>query len=173
MKFCILFIFVFISLSTIYPCQCYEISVIEGVKSSDIVFKGTVLSIVKTTNYEDVGLRIDTTGLDSMVKQMKVYFPLYYVTVKIELLYKGSNHNTDTLKILTPASGASCGYTHFEKDNSYIIYANREDYFSKWSLPNKPLVGVEPNLYWTNHCTRTTDWYKEEEIEILKAIKED
>jgi hypothetical protein len=145
-------------------------SVVEGVKGSEIVIKGTVLSVVEISDYEDVGLEIDTTGLDNFTKQMKTYAPIYYVTVKIDSLYKGKS-DVDTIKILTPVSSASCGYRHFEKGYSYIIYANQEDFFSKWKLSMKPVIYKKENHYWTNHCTRTGYWYKEEENEILEAIK--
>lgn len=154
----------------VYPCRCNEVSVIDGIKHADIVFKGTVLSVIKATNYEDVGLKIDTTGLDNMAKQIKFYVPLFYVTIKIEKLYKG-NDESNTIRILTPVSGASCGYRYFEEGQEHIVYDNKEDYFSKLKLPMKPLIYPESNLYWTNHCTRTTYWYKEEEDNILNVLQ--
>lgn len=169
-KFCLLFIFIFTLPSLLYSCRCTGMSVAEGVKGSEIVLKGTVLSVVETSDYEDIGLEIDTIGLDNFIKQMKIYAPIYYVTVKIDSLYKGKL-DIDTIKILTPVSSASCGYRHFEKGNSYIVYANQEDFFSKWKLSIKPVIYKKENHYWTNHCTRTGYWCKEEEMEILKAIK--
>ena len=176
-KYYFLLILLFTSPLLLYPCRCREVSAMEGVKNSDIVFKGRILSVVRTSKYEDAGLKVDTTGLDDMAKQMKSYAPLYVVLVKAERVYKGKNVS-DTIKILTPVASMTCGYRYFEEGDDCIIYATSEHVpfllgaNSLTSVIPMPRVYPEQGMYWTNHCTRTQQWNREEEEEIILSVME-
>lgn len=60
-----------------YPCRCQDVSIADAVKSSDIIIKGKILSIIKSMDYEEQGLKIDTTGLDAYVIKYKSFAPLF------------------------------------------------------------------------------------------------
>lgn len=89
------------------------------------------------------------------------------VKIKIERLYKGKI-SSDTVTVITPKMGASCGF-NFEIGNEYILYATNFDNTlrsSKFERKSKDM-----NTYWTNQCTRTMLAYQPEEAQIIKLLK--
>jgi len=132
------------------------------------------ISVIKVRDYEEQGLKIDTTLLDDYFKKHKSFAPLYLVSLKVENVYKGENVS-DTITIITPIQGRTCGYQYFETGISMIIYGTYKfpllGVMSISSTFPMPISELPANHYWTNHCTRTTYWYKEEEDNILKALQ--
>lgn len=159
----------FLGISThTYACRCKGMSVEEGVKYSAVVFKGKVLSVVKTYDYEEVDLTLDFNYLDSLGEAPMYYVPLYYVALEVERVYKGIAVQ-NTVYIITPISGSTCGFLHFKKGLNFIVYAYKGFIFDK--MFDQPLIHLNESQYWTNHCTRTYFWSKDEEDEILKIIE--
>jgi hypothetical protein len=85
------------------------------------------------------------------------------VRLKIVTLYKGKT-SSDTLTIITPATGAACGL-YFENGKDYIIYGMTEELSSS---PKFKRTALNNNIYYTHTCTGTAMFTKAEEGEIDK-----
>ena len=106
-------------------------------------------------------------------KQNLQFFEMSYI-FKIDLAiverYKGTDLRA-TVTIYTPMHSASCGYK-FELGKSYIVYASKNSlgfmFRDKVDLSNG---SQKENTYWTNHCSRTTE-YNSTEAEELRLLSE-
>ena len=177
----LLVIFFFgLSLSA-YPCRCKEITVIDAVKTYDIVAKGKVLSVDRISNeaeYTALGLQVDTMRLSDIQKKLKMYGVLVVAKLEIEKVYKGEQQ-ADVILILTMPNGASCGYQGFEPNYNYIVYGmEASDPFGMGASSFTTMTGI-PEIVssispycWTNSCSRTQVWNREEEKLVLKAVSE-
>lgn len=82
-------------------------------------------------------------------------------------VYKGENVS-DTVTVITPASGASCGFS-FSIGQEYIVYATKED---ETIIDQSIKLYADNNkTFWTNQCTRTTGWFQQEEDAIIAVMK--
>lgn len=159
-----------------YACRCREVTIEEGIRFSEIVVKGKVISAFNSCDWSAQGLKYDDSQMTDYSKQYGL-FPLYFITIEIEKVYKGSNL-PDTVTILSTVNGASCGFRDFfDPGESYIIYAHSEDIllnnFARSSPQNFPLILYTPHFYWTDHCTRTWMWSEEEEEGIMLVVNSD
>ncbi|MDR2919193.1 MAG: hypothetical protein LBV72_07510 [Tannerella sp.] len=158
-----------------YACHCHEITIEEGVQSAEIVVKGCVISAFNSNDWKAQGLQYDDSQMRKVDPEwMKWFTPLYFITIKVETVYKGDNL-PDTITILSTVTGASCGFRNFfDPGESYIIYAHSKaihyNSLARSAPDSFPLVLYTPHFYWTNHCTRTWFWSKEEEEGILSVI---
>lgn len=151
---------VIIFTGNIFACKCLEVSVADNLASSDIVFKGKVISQVITTNFDSLNISI---GGDNETVDFKS-IPIKAVTIEIDTLYKGLGCHI--LTIITPASSASCGVS-FNIGEEYIVYAQQE-----MRAPYKIKDNCNcRNIFWTHSCTRTAIWDKEEEQAIISVLK--
>lgn len=142
-------------------CNCEgKMQVKEAIKSSDIVFRGTVLSKTVSLNHNDLGLMIqgDATSLE-LVKSI----PFAVYRIKVNTRFKG-RERFDTVTIITAVNGAGCGVM-FTVGNEWIVYANSVD--EAHSTSKSKLSTNRAGVYFTNQCTRTVEWKREEE-ELLK-----
>ncbi len=149
-----------------FACSCEEKGTVAGnVKYSDIVFSGQVVSRTLTTNYDSLGITVtgDTSNLNYKWRE----FPTAVVKIKVDRIYKGQLVS-DTLTILTPPNGASCGY-RFQVGEKYIVYST---IFDEMSMTDKLKRRTYDNkTFWTHKCTRTQNWNETEENAIIKEIK--
>jgi hypothetical protein len=148
-----------------FACSCMdEPTVLESVSHSDIVISGQIISKTRTKNYDSLGviLKGDTT----MVERYQLEYPVWAVRVRITTIYKGLPVS-DTLTILTPSSGAACGY-NFQVGQTYIVYATEVDEFV--STDQIKRASFDNRTYWTHLCTQNRIWNSEEENKI-NAIK--
>jgi len=90
--------------------------------------------------------------------------PIAVYQIKVEKLFKGTS-SSDTITIMTPVNGAACGF-RFNLGEKYIVYATKKDA----TIPGDKIkrISTSNKIYWTNLCTRTAQWSKTEEDEILK-----
>jgi len=151
--------------TTVFCCSCEgESTVKESIDGSNIVVSAVVISQTITDDLKQFAIiQGDTT--DFMYKLLK--YPSRVVKLKTITLYKGQV-SSDTITIITPPHGASCG-VYFEIGKQYIIYGTTQDEINH----SQKFVrkSTNNNIYWTNSCTRTTPSYKDEEAEILKLTK--
>jgi len=91
---------------------------------------------------------------------------------KFEIIekYKGTVL-LDTLTIYTVPKAASCGYK-FEKGKTYIVYGSKKSDIGFMFLPDADIHKnlEKENTFWTNHCTRTTE-YNKLEADKLRKVK--
>lgn len=158
-RVCVFLVFALLIMGQVFACKCLEVSVEDNVASSDIVFKGKILSKVKTTNFDSLNVVIDKS--DENFREQQMLFPVTAVSIKTDTIYKGCG--SDTITIITPPSSASCG-VRFEVGEEYIVYATR-------GMRNPYKVKCENynRIFWTHSCTRTGVWYEEEESTIIKV----
>lgn len=147
-------------------CNCEgEGTVSMGIRYSDVVFSGQVISRTLTKNYDNLGVTVigDTSKISFKWRE----FPTAVVKIKVEKMYKGQLVS-DTLTILTPPNGANCGY-YFQVGQKYIVYAT---IFDQMLMTHKLKRRTFDNrTFWTHQCTRTNRWNSTEEKEILKVKK--
>jgi hypothetical protein len=146
-------------------CSCDgESTVKEGIEGSNLVASATVISQTITTNLQQLAIiQGDTT--DFTYKLLK--YPSRVVKLKITTLYKGQV-SSDTIIIITPPNGASCG-VHFEVGKQYIIYGTTQDEVNQ--SEKNARKSANNTIYWTHSCSRTSPWCKDEEAEIIKLTK--
>lgn len=149
-----------------FACSCEGEGTVAGsVKYSDIVFSGQVISRTLTTSYDSLGIVV--TGDTSKMYFKWREFPTAVVKIKVDRIFKGQLVS-DTLTILTPPNGASCGY-RFQVGEKYIVYAT---IFDEMLMTDKLKRRTFDNkTFWTHQCTRTQNWNATEENEIIKETK--
>lgn len=155
----IFLIFALLITNKVFACKCLEVSVEDNIASSDIVFKGKVLSTAITTNFDSLNIVIDKS--DENFREQQMLFPVRAVIIKTDTIYKGCG--SDTITIITPPSSASCG-VRFKIGEEYIVYAYRE-----MRTPYRVKCEYYNRIFWTHSCTRTSNWYEEEENAIIKV----
>jgi hypothetical protein len=141
--------------NSLFACTCLgPISVEQGVKESDAVFVGQIIS---REMIEDSTIQIYGDTSRYIIKELRAK----YKVVVLEK-FKG-NFTQDTLTIITGLGDADCGY-QFIVGKKFIIYAYKQ-YIGR--------VNQAPATYETDICTRTTG-YNEREVEaIRKVIKQE
>lgn len=166
MKSIISIIFTIVSTLNSVACSCEGQGTVSGnIKSSDAVFSGEVISKVFTSNYDSLGKIL--TGDTSKMYFNELKFPSAVVRIKVDRMYKGELVS-DTLTILTPPNGASCGF-HFEVGKKYIVYSSKVDkLFSSIDFERR---GTDLHTFWTHQCTRTQILNSTEEEYILDEMK--
>jgi hypothetical protein len=147
-------------------CSCEGEGTVSGsVKYSDVVFSGQVISRNLTTNYDSLGVVV--TGDTSKMYFNWREFPTAVVKLKVDKMFKG-RLVSDTITILTPPNGATCGY-YFQVGQKYIVYATM---FDELLITDKLKRRTYDNkTFWTHQCTRTQNWNATEENEIIKETK--
>jgi hypothetical protein len=162
-----------------YACKCNGPGTVkESFKSSELIVYGKVISkdtvILSETIKEEDAKEVRERLKDS--KQKLQYFEMTYVLkYELEIIekYKG-NALRKKIVIYTPLLKASCGY-RFEKGKEYLVYASKGNFLSmlfRKERENKPYE--KDNAFWTNHCTRTTEYIKSEadELKLLRSKTE-
>lgn len=149
-----------------YACRCAGAGTVSGgLKSADVVFSGQVISRTLTINHDSLGVVI--TGDTSKTLFNWREFPSTVVKIKVERMYKGKLVS-DTLTILTPPNGASCGY-RFQVGEKYIVYASLFDELLLTSELKRR--SFDNKTFWTHQCTRTQPWNTAEENDIIKETE--
>lgn len=149
-----------------FACSCYEITVKEAINGAQIVMKGKVISKVLTHDLSDLSIikTSDTTNINYLMAQRAL---MAVVKIKVNKRYKGKTIS-DTITVITPNNGASCGF-NFVIGNEYIVYATNYDSTfrsSKFERKSKDI-----NTYWTDLCSRTMLSDQSEEDQIKKILK--
>ncbi|MBB6237126.1 hypothetical protein HDC90_001744 [Pedobacter sp. AK013] len=148
-------------------CSCYELTTKEAISNARIVFKGKVISKVLTHDLSALSTikTSDTTNINYLMTQRLL---MAVIKIKINKRYKGKT-TSDTVTVITPNNGASCGF-NFIIGNEYIVYATNYDATfrsSKFERRSKDI-----NTYWTNLCSRTMLSDQSEENQIKKILRE-
>ena len=160
-----------------YACKCGgPWTVTESFKTTGFIMSGTVLrtQVVSFSTTITADKVDDVRGRLKSDEQKLRYFDMPYI-IKVDFVVreKFKGQLRDTVTIYTAMNSASCGYK-FEKDKSYIIYASKRSDMDFMFLANEDRnKGLEKeHTYWTNHCTRTTD-YNNLEADELRALKKE
>jgi hypothetical protein len=156
-----------------FACDCDGTRTVkESFKSASIIITGTVIkseviSLAETIQINK--LKEIEEGLKSAPDELKM---LSRSVSSIEIVVKGTlkGNVPDTVTIYTPFSGSECGYD-FQVGQEYIIYAYNTGFYS-FFLHGEVERGniTKENAYWTNMCTRTTVYYKEE-VDELRCLR--
>ena len=159
-------ILTFVGAINSFACSCDGKGTVSGnVKYADVVFSGQVISKTLTTNYDSLGIVV--TGDTSKMYFSWREFPTTIVRIKVDKMFKGQLVS-DTLTILTPPNGASCGFS-FQVGQKYIVYAT---IFDEMPITDKlKRRSFDNKTFWTHQCTRTQHWNITEENEIIKEMK--
>jgi hypothetical protein len=160
-----IFLFIVWSINS-FACDCEgEGTAAVSVKYADVVFSGQVISKTLTRNYDSLGIVL--TGDTSNMQLNWREFPTAVVKIKVDKVYKGQMVS-DTLTILTPPNGASCGY-RFQVGENYIVYATIVDEMLMTDRLKRRTF--DNATFWTHQCSRTQNWNITEENEIMKETK--
>jgi hypothetical protein len=162
-----------------FACRCDEQPTVEdSYRFHHLIVYGrviekTFISISETIDKDSLAIIRESIGLN-LDRGYPGLLEAKMIT-KIRLLVLKSYKNlwkTDTITILTPISGASCGYTRFKEGQEYIVYGYLDNQMD-WLFRNDVRgLGTIENTYWTNHCTRTTEYIQSEIIALDKIEKE-
>ena len=157
----LLTIVLLLSFSHSFACSCSEgISIESEFKGTELIFHGNVLDI-KLVSLKEA---IDPNLVDSFANRLKkgshnhtVFEAQTMLEVQLEVCEKISGEFQDeVITIYTNRTGASCGYTFFDLNEEYIIYAT-SSYSGMLIMNFEELVGdlLDEKMYWTYNCTRT------------------
>ena len=145
-------------------CKCTDEPTVQAsVQHAQAVVSGRVISRLITADLKPYGVAIvgDTTSWT--YRLMKFSVAIYLL--KIDKVYKGKNV-ADTLAIATPVNGSGCGVL-FQTGERYIVYATTTDEVMRGNSLKR--VFTSGKAYWTNDCTRTSNWYASED-NALRAL---
>jgi hypothetical protein len=147
-------------------CKCQgETTVRAAVQHAQVVASGRIISRLVTANLKPYGVTITGDTTSAAYHAMKFSVAVYQL--KVDKIYKGRSV-VDTLTILTPANGAGCG-VRFEVGERYIVYATVSDEMAYSSAVRR--VSTGSRTYWTHQCTRTNEWFAEED-KALRALSQ-
>lgn len=160
-----------------YACKCGGPGTVKSsFEGSHVVVSGQVLSkevvsFSQTIRPDSVSAIRERLKDD---KQNLQFFEMSYIfKIDLEIVekYKGTDLR-DTVTIYTAMHRASCGYK-FELGRSYIIYASNGSHLSFMFKDKVDLSkgSQKENTYWTNHCTRTTEYNSVEADELRLLTK--
>lgn len=140
----LILIFVLFSYSEIKACRCAPS---ENLKSeferTEIVVSGKVVA-----------------------KKILEENHLLKVEFVIDHIYKGTDIQ-EKIVIYTPKSTAACGYLEFEIGKNFIVFLSQ-----KKELPYKFKINSgKENLFWTTHCTWTSQYQESLHSEICELLR--
>ena len=169
-----LFFLTFVAIPNSGNCRCEDPGTVkEAYEYTETIIRGKVISkefvsYESTMNPEKV-IMIKERYKDD--KRKMEYLQSEFI-IKLDLqtnnTFKGKILS-DTLTLYTTRNGASCGFTRFEFGQEYLIYASSHSYAYWIFVDNEASETLElSNTYWTNQCSRTTEYNKLEESELLK-----
>jgi hypothetical protein len=160
-----------------YACKCDGERTIAGsFKGSALIVHGRVLSKQLVSFAET--MRANKANevkeiLKADQKKLQLFESNFIFEIKLEVVesFKGSSVR-DTLTIYTTRNSSSCGY-RFELGKGYIVYALKKSFQYSMFLTglDEKESFEKDNTYWTNHCMRTTEYYKSEADELRKLKK--
>jgi hypothetical protein len=140
---------------TSFACDCASISVKEGVNSSDLVVKATV---VKIELKQFVLTKTEKDSIEGLL-QRKIFndtINFYEYTFKVEKTLK-STEIQDTIIVRSGSLKSNCDI-HFSENTTYLLYASESSMLEEKFLPKSSLFPV----FYSSICTRTTaNWKKE------------
>ncbi len=167
-KFLIFSTLYFFSVAEIIACDCKGQATVENaVKNSSLVVTGTVISnilVAVKDSHQIVSFTEDS------LKQTTFRYTTIMTKCKVVVgeLFKGSI-SSDTLTFFTGTGEHDCG-KEFIVGEKYIVYSSEKTY-SKQKY-NDLIYSLGKNIFWTDKCTRTTQYNSEEIFEIKKYEKE-
>jgi hypothetical protein len=148
-------------------CKCETPdSVEEALKLSNTVILGkvvkkTLVSPIETMDEKKRNL-IDTNDYSLKGKW------IIKADIEITNTFKGDTTSKRTI-VYSSNLGASCGF-RFLEGKTYVIYGNNKSYLYSLLIRDKKITeGLEKEgAFWTSHCTRTTDDWEYEALELEK-----
>ncbi len=156
----------------VVDCSCDFAGIEQGFKGSKLVFWGKADSISYVTLKETMDI-VKAENLEGkIVNNKKTYLESPWIA-KVEMrvikVFKGQK-STKKHIIYTSKMGASCGF-RFIKNKEYFIYASDKSYlYRSLSANESDLENLEKlNTFWTNQCTNT-GIYNKEEAKILRKL---
>ena len=151
-------------------CSCQDPGTVQqGLEYSDMVVHGTVLNrsyvTYRATMKQEKG---DSLNVVFSNREADLFNSELILKIELEVskVYKGEMVS-DTVVIYTGRSSAACGFSWFTEGEDYIIYGTSVSYaYGLFTYED----GLEQNnTFWTNHCTRTTE-YNEQEAKELEGL---
>lgn len=145
-------------------CSCIgQQTMKEAVKQADVVFVGTML-FKKLVNLSDpissMPVSGETAGPGTGNDNRTVACYLFLVhTVCKGHITKG------IITVFTGLGGGDCG-VRFEIGRKYMVFGTKESYLG--AQYDKTKYPETDNIFWTNSCTRTTDYNPNEFSELKK-----
>lgn len=171
MKILLIIGILIIGLNYSLACSCEEPGTVkESYDYADIVVYGKVVS----RSYISFRETMESEKGDSLNNLLADHYNellnsemILKIEFKIEKNYKGSI-TSDTVTIYTGRSSASCGYSWFKEGEEYIIYGSAESYCYGLFTPSDNENLEKKGAFWTNHCSRTTEFNEYEAKELDK-----
>ena len=159
-----------------FACKCVnENTLKEEFTATEIIFNGVVISkslicVKETMTSSKADLLekeiISKKDLNKFLNQELIY----EVKLKISEVYKGVK-TQKIITIFTAIHSGACGYRAFKIGKEFIVYASSKSYlyhkFNSFGVINLE----KENTFWTNHCTKTKEFNKEEAQQLQKLTK--
>ena len=157
------------TLQATFACSCTPKSKIKvAYEGSQVVVSGEVIQVELEWTPDSTQIKeLMALGWSAdALEKKQIGFHYKKVQLKVQTLYKGKT-SSDTLTIYTGRGGGDCGF-RFEAGKKYIVYADAKSYL----LPYRKDVKVPEgdNIYWTNICTRTQT-YNKQEVSGIEQVK--
>lgn len=153
----------------VFACSCVGKSTVKvAYKSSDIVVSGQVVSMTEEFLPDSAKIKeMNSLGISTeKLHKWQYGYNVKKVLIKVDNILKGQLIS-DTLTIFTGLGGGDCGF-EFKLGQKYIIYGFNKNYFNVY-FKNQDVINGQ-NVYWTNICTRTQE-YNRNEFEKLVKLK--
>lgn len=151
----------------VFACSCVGKSTVKGAyKSSDIIMSGEVVSLTDEFLPDSAKIKeMIALGISTDNQNKWLYgYSVKKVLIKVDNILKGQLIS-DTLTIITGLGGGDCGF-EFKLGQKYIIYGFNKNYFNV-NFKNQDVINGQ-NVYWTNICTRTQEYNRNEFEKLVK-----
>lgn len=150
----------------------------QSFKGAAVIVSGKVLSkdlvsVAETMNADKAGYVKEKLKADKGKLEFFESGFIYKIQLEIRENYKGGI-TRDILTIFTTITSGSCGFK-FDVGRSYLVYASKRSsiYFPFLDSSENNGQFEKENTFWTNHCSRTTEYYSKSEIDELRRLKQE
>lgn len=172
---CISLIFILaFSCQSMFACKCESIDDIKDeFKATDVIVHGKVISkeyVTFLSTLNKKGLRrINSKNTLEEERQDSLYSKdILKIGMEILYTYKGKKIKKNIIIYTSRLSGA-CGYRGFNLGEEYQVYLSKNCYF-RFIYKNASLDNSSYNGYWTNICTRTSQFSSEEDRNLKSLM---
>ena len=169
----LIFILIF-SCQSIFACKCESIDDIKDeFNATDVIVYGKVISkeyVTFSSTLNKKGLRrINSKNTLEEERQDSLYSKdILKIGMEILYTYKGKKIKKKIIIYTSRLSGA-CGYRGFNLGEEYQVYLSKNCYFG-FIYKNASLDNSSYNGYWTNICTRTSQFSSEEDRNLKSLM---
>ena len=173
-KYIFILYFLIFNYQSVFACKCESVDDIKTeFNSTDVIVRGKVISkeyvtFISTLNKKGLKKINSNNALDNDKKELLKNKDILKIEIEVLYTYKGKKIKKNIIIYTSRLSGA-CGYRGFNLGEEYQVYLSKNCYFG-FIYKNESLDNSSYNGYWTNICTRTSQFSSEEDRNLKSLM---